>query len=432
VQTAGLESLDGLGVGAEGDARRRAALRRMKSVAAGLLLVAAVLYLATLGLAHDDESGLSWASWVNAGAEAAMVGALADWFAVTALFRHPLGLPIPHTALIPNRKDALGESLEEFVSANFLSVDVVRDKVARAQPAARVGEWLAVPGRAEMITARVADGAARGLAALRDEDVAAILDHSVVQGALAREWSEPAGHLLERIVQDGAHHRLFDVAANRLRVWLEQNPERVIGLVRERAPVWTPSWVDDKIAKRLQKEILRLVTEIEEDPDHAARKALDDLLLRFAGDLQRDAPTKERVEAIVRRTLEQDDVRAAMTRMWTTARELLVESLADEAGELRRRIATEIARFGERLRSDDALRASVDARLVEGAGFVVGAYGRELTSVISDTVQRWDGRDAARRIELHVGRDLQFIRINGTVVGALAGLGIHAVTVAVR
>jgi uncharacterized membrane-anchored protein YjiN (DUF445 family) len=395
----------------------------MKELATVLLLLAAVVYLAT----RDREGALGF---VNATAEAAMVGAIADWFAVTALFRRPLGLPIPHTAIIPTRKDALGRSLEEFVTANFLSEEVVRDKLARAQVVRRVAAWLVDPAHAARVVAEASTVARGLLRVVRDEEAAALLGPMVLRGLSERGWSETGGRLLERIVREGSHHRLVDLGLDEGRAWLVENQEQVIEIIAERGPTWTPEWVDRQIGRRIYLEALRFVTEVRDTPGHRVRKALDDLIARFAQDLQEDPATMERAEQWMRRLVQRPEVSEAVAAMWATARRALEEAIEDPASDLRRRAVSGLLELGERLLADDDLRGRVDTYLADAVGHVVRGYAPEVATVISDTVQRWDATEASRRIELHVGRDLQFIRINGTVVGGLAGLLIHTISVA--
>ncbi len=406
----------------EADEHRRRGLRRMKAVALSLLLLAAVVYALTLGL--DGGWG-----FVNAASEAAMVGALADWFAVTALFRRPLGLPIPHTALIPTRKDALGRSLEEFVATNFLAERVVRDRVARARIAERVGVWLADARHAERVTAELATATRGALRVLRDDEVATLLEEVVLRPVLARPWGPPAGRLLDRIVADGAHHRLVDLGIVELEVWLREHEDLVTSLVLERAPVWTPQWLDDRIAHRAYVEACKWVVDVRDDPRHRARLALDDALGRLAKDLQDDPDTIARAEALKERVVAHPGVRDGIEQLWATARAVLIEATEDPNSDLRLRTRAGLLAFGDRLARDIGLQGKVDTYVVDAVGHVVSTYRDEVSSLISETVERWDGAEASRRIELHVGRDLQFIRINGTVVGALAGLTIHTFSV---
>ncbi|MFV0525522.1 MAG: DUF445 domain-containing protein [Acidimicrobiales bacterium] len=407
---------------AAADETRRAGLRRMKLIAAGVLVAAAVIYLATL-----DRGG--WVGFVNAAAEAAMIGALADWFAVTALFRHPLGIRIPHTAIIPTRKRQLGRSLQEFVTDNFLAEDVVRERVGRAQVGARLGEWLSRREHAERVGAELARVTSHGLRRLSDEDAALIMEHAVLRPLASRPWSPSAGRLLQQLVTEGSHRRLVDLVAAQLHHWLRTNDDRVLSMVANRTPGWMPRWADDRISARVYQEIVRFVDEVRRDPDHAFRHSLDDVLLQFAGDLQHDPTTMHRVERMAQRVIAHPDLREALDDVWAHLRTVLIDAADDPGSELRLRGVDALVQSGERLRDDPEARARFDARAQDISAFAVRSYGEERTAVITETVDRWDGRDAARRVELHVGRDLQFIRINGTIVGGLAGLLIHAVTV---
>ena len=404
------------------DAERLRRLRRMKVVAAGALVVAAVVYLATIG--RGGALG-----FVNAAAAASMVGALADWYAVTALFRHPLGLPVPHTAIIPERKDALGRSLQEFVAGNFLTEPVVRAQLEKAQLANRIGTWLAQPDHAERMAGELATMARGTLRVLRDEDVAPLLEEFVVHQVAAQAWSPPTGRLLARIVADGSHHRLVDLAVDHLNTWLLNHQATVLRVVAEQAPQWSPLWLDDRVSKYVYEVVLRFVAEVRDNPNHLVRRAVDDALIGLARSLQERAETRESFERFVQSVLAREDVRVAVGGFWITIRKVLSEAVDDPDSQLRRRASSALAAVGRRLCQDDELAGRVDAYLEDAVSYVISTYRGEVATVISDTVQRWDGGEASRLIELHVGRDLQFIRINGTVVGAMAGLVIHAITV---
>jgi uncharacterized membrane-anchored protein YjiN (DUF445 family) len=406
----------------DADRERRTALRRMKTVATGLLALAAVGYALTL-----HQAG--WVGFVNAAFEAAMVGAAADWFAVTALFRHPLGIPIPHTALIPTRKDQLGRSLQEFVASNFLAPDVVRGRIAAVGVARRAGTWLSDVGHAERVGAQVA-GVARGLLQLiQDDRVAALLEQVVLRPMLARPWAPPAGRLLEHIVGEGAHHKLVDLVVAEVHEWLERHEDVVTALVRDRAPAWTPAWVDERVSRRAYQEVLRWATDVRDDPRHRVRLAVDDVLAGLAKDLQDDPVMQARAMDLQQRIMENPGARDAVESLWAAIRGVLEEATRDESSDLRRRLVAGIASFGARLAADAELQGTVDGYVQDAAGYLVTSYRDEVATVISETIERWDGEEASRRIELLAGRDLQFIRINGTVVGGLVGVLIHALTV---
>ena len=407
------------------DEARRVGLRRMRTLAVSLLLLAAVVYLLTLG----QEGFLGF---VNAGAEASMVGAIADWFAVTALFKHPLGIPVPHTALVPKRKDDLGRSLEQFVGANFLQESVIRDRIALAGISERVGHWLVEPENSKRVVDEAASVLHVGLTRVRDEDMAALVQDAVLPRFREEPISPIAGSLLEEIVRDGAHHGLVDLALEEAHRWLLANEETFTEVVGERAPWWSPQAVNERVTHRLHVEAVAWVDDIRKDPYHHARTALDSMLGQLADDLLHDEATQERAERLKERVLDHPQTVITATSLWRAFRAALLSALADEDGPLRHRGLLELTRFGARLVTEEKLRERLDGHAADLAVFAVSRYGDELTAVITHTIDRWDGKEAARRIELYVGRDLQFIRINGTIVGGLVGVLIHAVSVLVQ
>ena len=403
----------------EADALRRRRLRQMRTVATSLLVVAAIVYVVTLG--RDGVLG-----YVNAAAEASMVGAVADWFAVTAIFKRPLGLPIPHTALIPRRKDDLGRSLEDFVGDNFLQEEIIRERLASAEPSRRASQWLRQPANAERVVREAAQVASIGLRRVRDEDIAAIVNEVIVPRLKAEPFSPVAGRLLAEVVADDAHHGLVDLALEEAHRWLVHNQDTFTEVLGDRAPWWSPAAVNERVTERAHLEAIRWVSDIRADPRHQVREALDSLLEQLADDLLHDAATQQRAERLKDRLLDQPQLIDTGLALWNALRKSLVEALDDESSLLRARAVSEVTAFAERLGDDAELRGRLDAWAADLAVFVVERYGDELTAVITQTVDRWDGKEASSKIELHVGRDLQFIRINGTVVGGLVGLVIHA------
>ncbi|GCD88270.1 DUF445 domain-containing protein [Nocardioides sp. LS1] len=409
----------------EADEARRRGLRRMRTLAVSLLGFAAVVYVATLG--QDGFLG-----YVNSGAEASMVGAIADWFAVTALFKHPLGLPIPHTALIPRRKDELGRGLQDFVGENFLQEAIIRDRIAAATIARRLGTWLEDPANARRVVDEVSDVASIALGKVRDEHIADLVTEALVPRFREEPIAPLLGGLLTEIVRDDLHHGVVDLALAELHDWLIENPDTVADVLGERAPWWTPPRLNEVVTSRIHVELLRWVSDIRDDPHHRARHALDTYVHQLAHDLLHDPETQGRAEALKDRLLEHPSVIASAISLWNALRRALQGSLTDPEGAVRRRLLTEVCRFAERLGAEPELRARLDGLAADAAVFAVERYGKELTAVITHTIERWDGKEAAQRIELHVGRDLQFIRINGTIVGGLVGVVIHAVSVVIH
>ncbi len=393
----------------------------MRGVAVALLLLAAAVYFATRGLD-------GWWGYVNAGAEASMVGAIADWFAVTALFKHPLGVPVPHTALIPKRKDELGRGLEEFVGENFLQESIIRERVLASEVTLRVARWLGVEQHRRRVVDEVAEVAAIGLAKVTDGHVEDIVTEALVPRFREEPVAPLLGGLLAETVRDDLHHGLVDLALTELQRWLEHNPETFSEVLSERAPWWAPERLNSAVTGRLHTEALRWVGDIRADPQHHARGALDSMLAQLAEDLLHDPDTQDRAERLKERILDHPAVLDTAVSLWNALRRALLGSLRDPEGAVRLRLERELGAFAARLTEDKELRDRLDKAAADVTVFVIERYGAEVTAVITHTIERWDGKEAARRIELHVGRDLQFIRINGTIVGGLVGLVIHAVS----
>jgi uncharacterized membrane-anchored protein YjiN (DUF445 family) len=415
----------GLGFGRIDQATRERDLRTMKRLATGLLLVATVIFL--LARWWEVNAGPAWVGYVRAMAEAGMVGALADWFAVTALFRRPLGLPIPHTAIIPNKKDVLGDSLGDFVGENFLAEDVVRDKLARVEISSRVGGWLRAESNADRFTAELATAARGVVTVLRDEDVQEVIEQVLVRKLLERPIGPPLGTVLQGVLADGAHHRLVDLVCDRAYDWVAANHDTVLRIVQQRAPSWSPRFVDGLIADKVYSEVQGFAWAVKTDPEHPLRQAIDTFLVEFAGDLQHDPDTIDRAERIKHQIVNHPDVQHLIGQAWSTVKRLILDAAEDPSSALRTRVRDGLVGFGVRLSTDAELRGKIDGWIGDAAGYVVRHYRGEITTLITDTVARWDANETARKVELQVGRDLQFIRINGTVVGALAGLVIYTV-----
>ncbi|TVP37966.1 hypothetical protein A3L22_24140 [Streptomyces griseus subsp. griseus] len=408
------------------DEEKQRGVRRMKLTATGLLLLVALVYVLATWAKNSGVGG--WPGYVAAAAEAGMVGALADWFAVTALFRHPLGLPIPHTAIIPTKKDQLGQSLGSFVGENFLSGDVIRDRIHALGVGRRLGVWLAEPAHADRVTAELATALRGALTVLRDSDVQAVVGEAITRRANAVEVGPGLGAMLEKVVTDGGHRKVVDLVCVRAHDWLVQHGDSVMNAVQGGAPGWTPRFVDKRVGERVYKELLRFVTEMRDMPEHPARGSIDTFLNDFAADLQHDADTRARVERLKSEILGRGEVQDVIASAWSSVRTMILSAAEDERSELRLRARASLMSLGVRLADDERLQGKLDGWLEDAAVYVVTTYRAEITSLISDTVASWDADQTSKKIEAHIGRDLQFIRINGTVVGALAGLAIYTVS----
>ncbi|MFG3494371.1 DUF445 domain-containing protein [Streptomyces sp. NPDC047928] len=408
------------------DEEKRRGVRRMKTTATGLLLLVALIF--TLATWAKNSGVTGWPGYVAAAAEAGMVGALADWFAVTALFRRPLGLPIPHTAIIPTKKDQLGASLGSFVGENFLSEGVVRARLNALSIGSRLGTWLAEPAHADRVTAELSTALRGALTVLRDADVQAVVGEAITRRADAAEVAPGIGQTLDKVVSDGAHHRAVDLVCARAHDWLVLHSDSVMDAVQGGAPGWTPRFVDRKVGERVYKELLRFITEMRDMPAHPARGAIDRFLTDFAADLQADTDTRTRVERLKSDLLARPEVQDIIASAWASVRGMIISAAEDERSELRLRARSSILSLGSRLATDPRLQSKLEGWLEDAAVYIVTTYRTEITSLISDTVAGWDADQTSKKIEAHIGRDLQFIRINGTVVGALAGLLIYTVS----
>ncbi|EME18924.1 hypothetical protein G419_15888 [Rhodococcus triatomae BKS 15-14] len=412
-------------LGVDDDVKRRD-LRRMKAIATGFLLVATAVYLFCRW--QESVGAGAWVGYVRAASEAAMVGALADWFAVTALFRHPLGLKIPHTAIIKRKKDQLGSSLGSFVGENFLAPDVVSQKVQAAQVPLRLGTWLADPAHAERVAAETATLLRGFVEVLRDEDVQQIIDNTIVRRIAEPAWGPPIGKVLAELLAENRQLPLLDMLAERAHQWALGSQETIDRIIDRDSPSWSPKFVDLLLGERIHRELVDFTWKVRSNPEHEVRLAANRFLIDFAQDLQHDPATMAKAEKIKSELMGRKEVTGAAEAAWKVAKRMILESADDPNSALRSKTRDTVIRLGERMRDDAELRAKVDGWLDSAVRYVSVNYRGEITGIITETVERWDAEEASRKIELQVGRDLQFIRINGTVVGALAGLAIYTIS----
>jgi uncharacterized membrane-anchored protein YjiN (DUF445 family) len=364
-----------------------------------------------------------WLEYVRAAAEGGMVGALADWFAVTALFKYPMGIKIPHTAIIPRRKDQIGASLGDFVETNFLSEEVVQEKLASADIARKAGAWLSSPGGPDRVAKEGAAVIRGAFKVLNDDDVQAVIESMVRKHVLTPPWGPPVGRLAERIFADGHHHALVDLLVDRAVDWVRDNQETVNRLVTDRSPTWVP------VVRRRPRGRQGVRGDPEIHPRRAGRSAAPgppvhrQIPDELAQDLQHDPVMIARAEGIKAQVLGDPEVRELASRTWNTIKTALLTAVDDPHSELTVKFKAAVHDFGTRLVVDpEELAGKVNAWIGDAAGYLVKTYRSDIAGVITDTVSRWDAEETSQKIELQVGKDLQFIRINGTVVGALAGL----------
>ncbi|MGY1739214.1 MULTISPECIES: DUF445 domain-containing protein [unclassified Blastococcus] len=405
------------------DPRRAQDLARMKRLATGLFLLAAAVFLTCVLI--GSEAG-AWVGYVRATAEASMVGALADWFAVTALFRHPLRLPIPHTAIIPRKKDQIGASLGTFVQENFLTRAVVEEKLATVDVPGRLGAFLAAPGRAERLAGDAAAALSGVTDLLRDEDVqpavAALVDRKLHETPA----SPVLARVLELVVDGDRHQEVLSAALRYFARFLEENRVVFRAQLGDASPSWVPDWVDDRVFNRAFTGVQEFLEEVGDDRHHELRRVYDARLRAYVHALRTDPATQARVEEFKKDLLEHPAIRTWSGSLWTNAKNSFLAAAADPDSELRARVTELIGDAARLLQTDPTARELVQRQSRRAAGYLVERFSGDLADVVGSTVARWDTEETSRRIELQVGRDLQFIRINGTVVGGLAGLVIYS------
>lgn len=416
------------GASPEVEAQRRKSLRNHKAFVTGLLVVAAIIFLWCSWYDAQPGETPGWVGYVRAGAEAGMIGGLADWFAVTALFRHPMGLKIPHTAIIPRKKDQLGGALSSFVGENFLNAELLTQRARSAKIPDRVGAWLAVPDNAEVVSREAGKLTANAVAALDPKDAEAVINAAIIDRLAEPNWGPPAGRMLHQLIEDGKTEPIVDGVVKWLHGKALDSEEMIIRLVDQRKPAWAPSFVNNLIGERVYKELIKFTADVSSNPDHDARKSIRRFLEDLAVDLQEDPEMIARVEGWKQDLMSSRSVQSAAATIWDSTSRNLIDAARDPESLLRQKITELCITWGTRLTTDDGLRESLNRRITGAAAFLANNYSGEITGIITETVERWDAREASEKIELMVGKDLQFIRLNGTLVGALAGLVIYTVS----
>ena len=396
-------------------------LRRMKRVPVLLLCLMIILFALTL------HSPASWAAWLHAFAEAGMVGALADWFAVVALFRHPLGLPIPHTAIIPNRKNDIGESMSRFVAENFLEPDVVRRKLQGANLAAFVVSWL----KSEKGRNSVGDLATAvlrwALGALHEKRVRRFLSRLSSKQLANVSLAPLLGNTLNWLVRGQRHQQILTQVLRYAIELVHDNRDAIRGKVQQESPWWLPGFVDDRILKKMLERIEHQLFEMVLDQEHPLREQFNQWVQNLADDLQNNPAHQRLGDEFKQQLLANDELQDYLYGLWRELARNIEADIEKPESVIRQQVGQWLGNVAWELDNDPDMQAWVNAWLVDSITLVVGRNSAQIASLISDTVKSWDGMDTSRRVELAIGRDLQFIRINGTLVGGLVGLLIHAV-----
>jgi uncharacterized membrane-anchored protein YjiN (DUF445 family) len=402
------------------EAQQLARLRAMKRLPLVLLALMMGLFFITL------ERPENWAGWVHAFAEAGMVGALADWFAVVALFRYPMGLPIPHTAIIPNRKNEIGDSMAQFVAEHFLHPEVVRKKLDSVNLAGNISDWLQTERGHERVVSFGVSAMKWMLGALHEERVRSFIKRLSGRHLAQVELAPLIGRTLEWLVEGGRHQQLFTQVLRSAIVLLADNREVIRGNVQRESPWWLPGFVDDRIVQQMLERIELLLFEMALDPEHAMRKEFTGKLEGWAHDLQHSNELQRWGEGLKQSMLDNDDLQNYMYTLWKDLANGLEKDLEDPQSTVRAQFGAVLETWAEEMGRDEKLQDWLNVWLTGTIVALVDRNRHAIASLISDTVRGWDAADTSYRVELAIGRDLQFIRINGTLVGGLVGLLIHS------
>lgn len=412
-------------INAPRDTVSAAALRRMRLVATGLLLAMAALFVVSSLLIPRHHG---WA-FVRAFAEAAMVGGLADWFAVTALFRHPFGVPIPHTAIIPRNKDRIGDSLAAFLRSNFLTPAVVSRRMKRLDLAAGLGRLLARPPSGRPRGGRLAATLLEGLA---DERLGGMIKGIAVQRLRDMQVAPLAGQLLGAAMAEGRHRPLIDGAVDWIGRTLEANEDLFRTMISDRAGSilrWTG--LDETLSTKILEGLFKLLAEMADNPDHPLRAKAEEALGQLAERLQHEPEMQERVARLRDALVANPAVGLWLDGMWEAGRAAMLRAVRDPQEALAGKFGEMLRQTGETLQRDERLRIAVNRFARRAAVGVAATYGDAIVTLVSDTIRGWDASTVTERLETAVGRDLQYIRVNGTLVGGLVGLAIYAVSLAI-
>jgi len=406
------------------DPNKQIQLDRMKRRATGLLVGATVLFVLSLAL----ERQFPWLAFVRATAEAAMVGGLADWFAITALFRHPLGIPIPHTAIIPSRKDRIGRSLGGFVQNNFLSREVIAARLHGLHIAERIAKWVSDPSNSQRIAHHVATGLAGTAAVLRDEDVQAMIDRAVVTRVRKTQVAPVLGNVLSLLTADNRHQELLDEALRLVTDAVSRNEELIRQRIREESPWWVPEAVDDKIHDKVVVAIENTLRQVAADPAHPLRERFDTALATFIERLKTSPELNARAEEIKEDILANPAVRQFSATIWGDTKEALTRYADRKETDPPGAVEQGLMKLGTAVLGDAELMAKVDSWILDAVLYAVEQFRDEVAQLISYTVGQWDAEETSKKIELQIGKDLQYVRINGTLVGGLVGLLLYTIT----
>jgi uncharacterized membrane-anchored protein YjiN (DUF445 family) len=396
-------------------------LRRMQWLATSLL----GLMLAILAMSAAYESRHPGLHWIRAFAEAGAIGALADWYAVTALFRYPLGLPIPHTAIVSRNKDRIGESLGDFVEQNFLTPENITAKLRQHDAAQALARWLAARRNSLAVASAVADFVPVMLSGLKDEEIRQFFDRTLTPQLLSLNVSRIAGNVLAMLTEGERHQVLLDRALQALERWLVAKQGLIEAKFSE-ASRYTPRGLDSYVVNKFRQGIVTLLHEVAENPRHELRQQFDQAVRDLIHDLMNSEEYRQKGQALLRKLVEHLQAEKFYRLLWNDVRRRVQVDLESESSLIKEHIASALTVLGEALLEEPGVRQKLNGCWLDAIHKVVVRFRHQISVLITDVVKSWDAEEVSRRVEQEIGRDLQYIRINGTLVGGTVGLLLHA------
>jgi len=403
--------------------QQRQALRRNRMFATGLLIAVALVFLGTLLV---PEPGF-WTRLLRATAEAGVAGALADWFAVTAVFRRPLGLPIPHTAIVPRSKDRIGAGLGRFVETHFLTPDLLSQRLGEAKVAQHMAAWLSEPRNAEALAERIVAGMPYVVRSLGDKEIRAFIGRALGDQLKELELAPILARLLTLISATGHGEALLDNALLAPRNLIDNRRDELDRLVAERTAWWIPKTVDRRIAKSVVEGVRNFIEELRA-PGSEPRQKLLDMVAHFSAETIHSEEWRQKIEETKHHFLQQEAVQDWLVTVGDRLREFVLADLESPKSKTREALAKGAESLGHALAADETMRERFDRAVERIALHLLSPWRGEIGRIIEETVKSWDARTVTQRIELAVGSDLQIIRINGTLVGSLVGCGLYLIS----
>ncbi len=407
------------------DEEKRIQLRRYKMFATGLFVLMALIFIVTTILQKSDQS--HWIGYLRAFAEAAMVGALADWFAVTALFNYPLGLKIPHTNLIQNSKEKIGDNLGSFVVNNFLSPQNIRPYILKLRVSIFVGEWLSKGKNQEVLMRETSEIILNIVRKLEDETVVNFIAKKIDEMSSEIKINQIVGNGLEYVIEKDEHQKLITNLSRQIKEYIVKNQEIVRERVKKESFALIPKFVDDKIADKITSGLSSYFEEVEKEENHQLRSEITKKLAVFASEMKTEDRWKDEFQNIKKNFLQEEKLNSYASDIWNSIKKNIVEELSKEDSAVKNYIRKNLVELAGNLQNDEKLQYKIDHWIRVTAYKYILKNTHQVSGLISSTVGNWEGKELSQKLELEVGKDLQFIRINGTLVGGLVGLIIYTI-----